>query len=131
MPSPVQKAIAVCVPKKDTWTIKCKKVITGDWVFDIPPFIKNEAITGGSDAVIDAYYIHINSEPPNVDDTITITATTHKPEYHHEVIKNFKKDVSGFGHTAVAQNVAMDVWFCPVMEVMFGYTPSQMWVTFA
>ena len=131
MPSVVQKVIAMCVPKKDTWTIKCKKVITGEWLFDIKPFIKDEAITGGTESVIDCYFIHINGYPPNVDDTITITASTVKPKYHHEVISDFKTDETEFGHTGVAQNVAMDVWFCPVLEVMFGYTPDKIWVTFS
>ena len=130
MPGFIQAIIAKAIPKKDTWSIKATKNAMGDWVFDIPPFIKDEAITGGSQFIIDTYYIHCAGQPPQVGDVIYIDATSVKPKFHHAVCSDFK-DADGFGHFFIEQNTQMDGWFCPVFDIMFGKIPEKIWVTFA
>ena len=46
MPKFVQKAIAAVIPVKDTWEINATKTEMSEWVFNIPPFVKDEALTG-------------------------------------------------------------------------------------
>lgn len=129
-PKVVQSIINWFIPTKDTWTITATKNVMCDWVFDIPPFVKDEAITGGSNTIIDAYYMDIVGQPAQVDDQITITITTVKPAYHHAVCTDFQPDPSGFGHTYTEQNTQMQGWFCPVFDVMFGFIPETIYITF-
>ena len=129
-PKVIQKIINFFIPAKDTWSVEVTKTITGDWVFDIPPFVKDEAITGGSHQIIDTYYIHSMGKPADVGDTITITATTEKPDFYDAVCSDFKPSPCGFGHFYTEQNTQMEGWFCPVFDVMFGQIPEKIYVTF-
>jgi hypothetical protein len=130
MPSVVQKVINFFVPTKTQWNIDATKTDMGDWVFDIKPFVKDEAICGGSEFILDAYYIHTQGQPPNVGDTINLSLSVDKPAHYHAVCKDFKKDAAGFGHTYIEQNTQMEGWFCPMFDVMFGFIPNQLYITF-
>ena len=120
VPKPVQKFIAWCIPTKQTWTIKCTKTAYGDWVFDIPPFVKNEALCGGTEFIIDTYYIHVFGAPPSIDDTITIDVSTEKMDGYHAKCMDFTPSAGGFGHDYIEWQTQMTGWFCPMFEVMFG-----------
>ena len=126
----VQKAIAATIQPKTEWIITATKTVTGDWVFDIPPFVKDEAITNGSNTIIDTYFLDITGHPCNVHDTIQIQITTDKPKHHHAVATDFTPDPSGFGHTYVEQNTQMTGWFCPMFDIMFGHIPPSIYITF-
>ena len=127
----VQTIINKTIPKKDTWVIDATKNMMCDWVFDIPPFVTNEAITGGSNTIFDAYYLDIVGTPANVGDKMNVTVTTVKPKFHHAVCVDFKPAEGGFGHYYIEQNTQMVGWFCPMFEVMFGDDmPEKVYVTF-
>lgn len=130
-PKPVQWFIRQFIPKKDTWSIEVTKTSRGDWVFDIPPFIKDEALTCGTEDIIDEYFMQINGDAePKAGDEITITASVKEPEYYQAVCENFE-DFNGFGHVFEERNTQMVGWFCPVFDYMFGYIPDKIYVSFA
>ena len=129
-PKVIQKIINWFIPTKDTWSIHATKNAWCDWVFDIKPFVKDEAITGGSNTIIDTYFMQIIGHPADVGDQIDMHVSTVKPAYHHAVCVDFKPDPSGFGHVYVEQNTQMQGWFCPVFDVMFGYIPEKVYITF-
>jgi hypothetical protein len=132
LPEFAQKAVAFFIPKKQTWTFTAKKTVMGDWVFNIPPFVKDEALCGGTEAIIDTYFIQKFGYPPGPNvDQVTIEATTVKPKWHDAVCTDFKS-TGGFGHTYTEQNTAMEGWFCPMFEVMFGdEMPDKVYITFS
>lgn len=101
----------------------------GEWTFDIPPFVKDEPITGGSEHIIDTYYSVMNDRPPEVGDSIIIEASIDKPEIYQAVCEEFTI-TSDFGHSYVERNSQLTGWFCPMMEVMFGFVPDKIYVNF-
>ena len=129
MPKPIQKVIAACIPKKHNWEINATKTAMQDWVFDIPPFIKNEALCGGTEFIIDTYFIHINGKPADVDDTINMVISVNKPKEYDACCTDFES-CDGFGHTYTEVNTQMGGWFCPMFEVMFGNIPKQVYIKF-
>ena len=120
IPKPIQKFISWCIPTKDTWTIECTKTVYGDWVFDIFPFVKDESLWGGTEFIIDTYYIHCKGESPSIGDKITIDVSTKKMEGYHGKCIDFTPSISGFGHDYIEWHTQMTGWFCPMFEVMFG-----------
>ena len=131
-PEIVQKAIAAAIPVKNTWKIKATKTATQEWVFDIFPFIKDEALTGGTEYIIDTYYIHVKGEPASVGDTISMEVSINKPKKYDAVCKDFVPSVGGFGHDYIENNTQMSGWFCPMFEVMFGDDmPEAVYVQFS
>ena len=132
MPAFVQKAIAACIPKKDAWEITATKTDMQDWVFDIPPFVKDEALTGGTEFIIDTYYIHVKGESPSVGDTINMKVTVNKPEKYDACCSGFTPSAGGFGHDYTEVNTQMTGWFCPMFEVMFGDDmPEAIYIQFS
>ena len=131
-PRPIRWVIKQFIPKRDTWKIDARKDEYGDWVFNIPPFIKDEALTGGTQTIIDEYFRQINGgEEPKAGDEIAITASVNKPAYYQAICEKFDTDISGFGHVYVERNTQMIGWFCPVFDYMFGYIPDKIYVSFA
>ena len=131
-PEIVQKAIAAAIPVKNTWKIKATKTATQEWVFDIFPFIKDEALTGGTEFIIDAYYIHTQGEPPSVGDTINMEVSINKPKKYDACCTDFVSSPGGFGHDYIEVNTQMSGWFCPMFEVMFGVDlPKSIYINFS
>ena len=132
MPGIVQKAISALIPVKKTWEITATKSVLTDWVFDIPPFVKDEALTGGTEYIIDAYYIHVKGEPPSVGDTITMKVSVDEPKKYHAVCTDFVSSTGGFGHDYIESNTQMSGWLCPMFEVMFGNDiPETLYIEFS
>ena len=130
MPKVVQKAIAAFIPTKDEWTIEATKTATQEWVFDIPPFVKDEALTGGTEFIIDTYYIHVKGQPATVGDTINMTVSVNKPNKYDACCTDFVPN-NGFGHDYTEVNTQMTGWLCPMFEVMFGNDiPEAIYITF-
>ena len=132
MPSFIQKMIAAAIPKKSHWEIEATKTVMQDWVFNIPPFVKDEALTGGTETIIDTYYIHIHGKPADVGDTIKIDISVSKPDKYDACCTDFVKSAGEFGHDYVETNTQMTGWFCPMFEVMFGdEIPQAIYVKFS
>ena len=133
MPAPIQKAIAACIPTKDSWEINATKTDMQDWVFDIPPFVKDEALCGGTEFIIDTYYIQVKGEAPSVGDTINMKVTANKPKQYDACCTDFvTDDEAGFGHSYTEVNTQMEGWFCPMFEVMFGNDiPKAVYIQFS
>lgn len=123
--------IAYSIPKKNTWSIEATKDEYCDWVFDIKPFVKDEALTNGTNTIIDTYFLQIVGHPADVGDKINITVSTKKPSFYHAECTNFAPEpFNGFGHVYVETQTQMVGWFCPMFEIMFGHLPKSVWVTF-
>ena len=132
LPKIVQQTIKALIPVKVSWEIDATKTVTTDWVFDIPPFVKDEALTGGTEYIIDTYYIHVNGKPADVGDTIKMKVTVDKPADYDAVCTNFVKSNGGFGHDYIENNTQMTGWFCPMFEVMFGDDiPESIYIKFS
>ena len=131
MPSIVQKMIAALIPVKDEWEINATKTEMQDWVFDIPPFVKDEALTGGTEFIIDTYYIHVKGKPADVGDTINMKVYVNKPSEYDACCTDFVPS-NGHGHDYIETNTQMSGWFCPMFEVMFGNDiPKAIYIKFS
>ena len=101
-------------------------------MFDIPPFVKDEALTGGTEHIIDTYYIHVKGEPAGVGDTITMKVSVDKPKKYDAVCTDFVSSPGGFGHDYIESNTQMSGWLCPMFEVMFGNDiPESIYIEFS
>ena len=130
-PPIIQKMIAAAIPKKSHWEIEATKTTMGDWIFDIFPFIKDEALCGGTEFIIDTYYIHIKGQPASPGDTIKMSISADKPKKYDACCTNFES-CDGFGHTYTDIQTQMNGWFCPMFENMFGQDiPKQIYVKFS
>ena len=109
-PPPIRWFIRQFIPKRDTWEITVRKYPTGEWVFDIPPFVKDEALTGGTETIIDSYFKDINGYQPEVGDTIGVRVTVNEPDYYNAVCESFADCISGFGRIYVERNTQAVGW---------------------
>ena len=124
----LQKLVASIVPKLNTWTLNLTKTNHQDWVFSIP-LIKDEALTGGTEQVLDYYYQQLTDSAPQSKDEMLMKVSTSSSVGYTTKITDPKFD--GFGHIYHDSTSNMDVWLCPVLEVMFGEpVPNQLYVTF-
>ena len=128
---PVRWFIRRFIPKKIYWDIDITRTEHGDWVFDIPPFVKDEALTGGTETIIDEYFRLINDCDPGTGDTIHISVTTTEPPFYHAVCEQFAPCISGFGRIFVERNTQMVGWLCGMESFMFGDTPDIIYITFS
>ena len=128
----LQKIVASMVPEKDSWTLNLSKTNNKVWVFSIP-LIKDEALTGGTEKVIDVYYKQLVGNTPKEGDKIQMTVSTTSSVGYTTKLTNPVPDNAGYGFGTMYTDVTtnMDCWLCPVLQVMFGEpVPSQMYVTF-
>ena len=130
-PDDVKDKVAKAIPKKSEWEIEATKTPNCDWAFDLPPFIKYEALTGGTESIIDTYYIHIKGKPADVGDTIKMTIAVDKPKKYDACCTDFVLANDAFGHDYVETNTQMTGWFCPMLEIMFGEVPKQIYIKFS
>lgn len=129
-PPPIRWFIRQFIPKRRSWEITARKTEFGDWVFDIPPFVKDEALTGGTETIIDYYYQDINGCDAGQGDTIVISVSLDKPEIYQAVAESFADCISGFGRVFVERNTQMVGWLCGMETFMLGVEPQQIYVTF-
>ena len=133
-PKFIQDFINKVVPKKSNWTFKATKQENDSWTFTVP-FIKDEALTGGTEAIIDTHYQDFIGAPAVPGDSIMMTVSTIKPDKYVAHLFDKKPaeygDGEPFGHYYVDSCSWMIAWLCPVLEVMFGDAPEEMWVSFA
>ena len=131
VPDEVKDKVAAAIPKKSHWEIEATKTSKRDWVFDLPPFIKDEALTGGTESIIDTYYHDIKGKPADAGDTIKMTITVDKPDKYDACCTDFVLANDAFGHDYVETNTQMTGWFCPMLEIMFGEIPEQIYIKFS
>ena len=130
-PRPIRWFIRQFIPKRDEWEITVRKHEHGDWVFDIPPFVKDEALTGGTESIIDEYFMQFNDGcVPGTGDTIIMRVSVKKPDFYHAVCEKFDECVSGFGRVFIERNTQMVGWLCGMETFMFGIEPERIYITF-
>mgnify|MGYP003669586063 CR=1 FL=1 len=130
--SDLQKTVASLVPTKSTWTLNLTKTNHDVWVFTIP-WIKDEALCGGTEKVIDTYYKKLVGNKPEEGDKIQMTvSTTSSDDYTTKLIDPVPNS-DGFtsGTVYTDATTQMECWLCPVLQVMFGeHVPTKLFVTF-
>ena len=132
LPDSLKKLVASLVPIKDTWTLNLSKTNNEHWVFTIP-LIKDEALCGGTEKVIDFYYEQLVGTTPNHGDKITMTVSTNSTEDYTTKLTDPHPDCDGYSYGTLYtdDSTDMNVWLCPVLEVMFGDpVPTKLYVTF-
>lgn len=128
----LQKIVASMVPEKDSWTLNLSKTNHETWVFSIP-LIKDEALTGGTEKVIDAYYKQLEGNTPKEGDKIQMTVSTTASVGYTTKLTDPVPDCDGYGFGTMYTDVTtkMSCWLCPVLQVMFGEpVPTKLYVTF-
>lgn len=129
-PKWVQAFIQKIVQPKQSWTLNIKKHKSGDWCFSIPKYgIIKEALTGGTEKVIDHYFTELCGGAPEVGDKVTITVSMTKPAGgYHARIEQDGNPAFGYYVEAFTQKV---VWLCPVNQLLFGQVPQVIYVQFS
>lgn len=128
----LQKTVASLVPIKDSWTLNLSKTNHEVWVFSIP-WIKDEALTGGTEKVIDTYYKQLVGNTPKEGDKIQMTVSTNPSEGYTTKLTNPEPNSDGYSFGTLYTDVTtkMECWLCPVLQVMFGEpVPTKIYVTF-
>ena len=127
-----QEEVASLVPKQDSWTLKLFKQ-AADWTFSID-LIKDEALCNGTEMVIDYYFKQLNSKSPELNDTITMTASTTKPDdslYSTKLEYDGPDGLMQGSNNYTDVNTGKTVWLCAVLQVMFGSVPSVLYLKFS
>jgi hypothetical protein len=114
-------------PSKDTWNITAWKTERGDYAFNQPPFIWNEALVGGTETCIDFHHIYKYGSPCGIGERVKITVSC-KPIHTHTTICKWESS-DGEGGNWYRDTVSnMPMWLCGVNQVMFGHVPDRIWV---
>ena len=129
----VQETIKKTVPDKSSWTLHITKTKQGDWVFSLPQFLTfNEALTGGTEKVIDYHYKAITGKEAVTGDKMTMTVSSKELPDFTTTLLFWDKDVSWpDSHWYVDSVSDGNVWLCPYLQVLFKKVPGKMWVKFA
>lgn len=129
----VQETIKKTVPDKTSWTLHLKKTSSGDWVFSLPQFLTfNEALTGGTEKVIDAHYKMITGSDSQVDDKFTMVVSSIPLDDYTTTLLYWDKDTMWTESNWYVDSVTDgNVWLCPYLQVLFKKVPGKMWVKFS
>ena len=128
-----QEEVASLVPKQDSWTLKLFKQTDSDWTFSIA-LIKDEALCNGTEKVIDYYFKQLNGKSPEPKDSITMTASTTKPDqylYSTKLEYDCPDGLMQGSNNYTDVNTGKTVWLCAVLQVMFGTVPPVLYLKFA
>ena len=126
-PPHIQQLIASLVPKLSSWELTLTRRDDYAWIFTIP-FIKDEALCNGTEIVLDTYYENLVGETPVNGNQMRMSITTTKPDSYDTRITNPEFTDTGTYYRDF--KTQMIVWLCPVLEVMFGHKPKDIYVSF-
>ena len=130
LPSILQDKIKLLVPDKDTWSLKVKKIDTGEWVFSIPQFLTiNESLTGGTELVIDYYGEQVLGYVPCIGEQLIITVSK-KPLEDETLQLGWIGSDPNWPESNNYQDpdTGLVSWLCPYLQVLFKEVPPVLYV---
>ena len=133
LPEAQQKLVASLVPKKDSWTLNLIKAPDGVWLFSIA-LIKDEALCGGTEKVIDFYYKKLMGEDAEAGSKIKMIVSSVDSGSYTTKLTDPTPSSDGLmnGTVYTDSNSKMECWLCPVLQVMFGeQVPIKLFITFS
>lgn len=126
----VQNTIKRLVPDQNAWTLNITKTDRLSWVFSLPRFLTfNEALTNGTELVLDYHFEQLTGRKPQSEDTMIMTVSkVELADYTTKCLHWAPDDNWAESNWYIDHGSQLDVWLCPYLQVLFKEVPKELWI---
>ena len=126
-----QQAIDTLIDKQDVWELEIFKRDSGCWTFSLP-LIKDEALTGGTDIILDQVFADMMGYEPHDGDSMYLTVSSKEIPNVDSIFVWDRPDPNFTdANFYINEQTGAQAWLCPVNQVLFGYVPKKLYVAFS